>query len=61
MNAYVSEARMTQDVDLISTRAEALSQELKEHLSQQFHVAIRIRKVSNASSGRNGEICSVWR
>jgi hypothetical protein len=45
VNAYVHEPRMTQDIDLLSPRAEKLVQELRDHLSQQFHIAVRVRKV----------------
>jgi hypothetical protein len=36
---------MTQDVDLLSTRAPELAEELREFLSDRFHIAVRIRKV----------------
>ncbi len=39
VNAYVGEPRMTQDIDLLSSRAESLIQELREHLSERFHIA----------------------
>ena len=45
VNAYVREPRMTQDVDLLSIRAEELAQEIRDHLSKLFHVAIRIPKI----------------
>ena len=45
VNAYVGEPRMTQDIDLLSTRAKDLADELREHLSQQFHIAVRVREV----------------
>ena len=45
VNAYVDEARMTQDVDILSTRAKAFADELREYLSEKFHIAIRIREV----------------
>src|SRR6266550_4583004 len=45
VNAYVGEARMSQDVDLISTRAVELAEELREHLSERFHIAVRVRVV----------------
>ncbi len=45
VNAYVSEPRMTQDVDLLSTRAKELADELREHLSQRFHIAVRVREI----------------
>ena len=52
VNAYVDNPRMTQDVDILSTRGEALSQELCEHLHQQFHIAVRVRTVANGSGYR---------
>src|SRR5437773_10280263 len=45
VNAYVSEPRMTQDIDLLSPRAEAFAQELREHLQQRFRIAVRVREV----------------
>ena len=45
VNAYVDERRMTEDVYVISTRAKELAEELKEHLSQRFRIAVRIRTV----------------
>jgi hypothetical protein len=38
----VGEARMSQDIDLISTRALELAEELREHLSEHFHIAVRV-------------------
>lgn len=46
VNAYVAEPRMTQDVDLLSTDAKNLAEELREHLSQKFHIAVRIREIA---------------
>lgn len=45
VNAYVGEARMSQDIDLISTRAVELAEELRAHLSDHFHIAVRVRVV----------------
>jgi hypothetical protein len=45
VNAYVGQPRMTQDVDILSPRAEAFCEELREHLSQKFHIAVRVREV----------------
>ncbi|MDX6384174.1 MAG: hypothetical protein QOK48_1747 [Blastocatellia bacterium] len=42
VNAYVGEARMGQDIDLISTRAVELAEELRAHLSDHFHIAVRV-------------------
>ena len=43
VNAYVDEPRMSQDIDLVSTRATELTEELREYLSERFHIAIRVR------------------
>jgi hypothetical protein len=45
VNAYVGEARMSQDIDLISTRAVELAEELRAHLSERFHIAVRVRVI----------------
>jgi hypothetical protein len=52
VNAYVSEPRMTQDVDLLSTRAEEFAEELREHLSETFHIAVRVREISEGKGFR---------
>lgn len=43
VNAYVDEPRMSQDIDLVSTRATELTEELREHLSERFHLAVHVR------------------
>jgi hypothetical protein len=45
VNAYVDEPRMSQDIDLVSTRATELAEELRAHLSERFHIAIRVRVI----------------
>ncbi len=45
VNAYVSEPRMTQDVDLLSVRAKDLAEELREYLSRKFLIAVRVRDI----------------
>jgi hypothetical protein len=52
VNAYVSEPRMSQDINLVSTRAADLAEELREHLSEQFHVAVRIREIREGKGYR---------
>lgn len=52
VNAYVGEPRMTQEIDLLSPRAEALAEELRTYLSQQFHIAMRIREVGSGRGYR---------
>lgn len=58
VNAYVSEPRMTQDVDLLSTRADELAEELKEFLSGKFHIAVRVRAVAAGKGFRIYQIRS---
>src|SRR4051812_22484090 len=43
VNAYAGEPRMTQDVDIASTRAKDLAEELRKFLHQRFHIAVRCR------------------
>jgi len=52
VNAYVDEPRMTQDIDLMSTRATALVEELRDYLSTRFTIAVRIREVAKAKGYR---------
>lgn len=47
VNAYVAEPRMTQDVDLLSTRASEFAEELRQHLSDKFHIAVRVREIGD--------------
>ncbi len=52
VNAYVGEPRMSQDVDLISTRAGELAEELRAHLSERFHIAVRVRVIGGGKGYR---------
>jgi hypothetical protein len=52
VNAYVDEPRMTQDVELLSTRAAELAEALREHLSQRFQIAVRVREVASGLGQR---------
>lgn len=52
VNAYVDEPRMTQDVDLMSQRAADLAVELREHLNQLFHIAVRLREIGEGRGYR---------
>lgn len=47
VNAYVDEPRATQDVDIMSDRAHEFAEELRAHLSERFHIAVRIREVKD--------------
>jgi hypothetical protein len=52
VNAYVSEARMTQDIDLMSPRAAELAEEMRAHLSERFHIAVRVRVIGEGKGYR---------
>ena len=52
VNAYVDEPRMTQDVDVLSTRAMELSEELRAHLAKEFGIAVRVRQVAGGRGFR---------
>src|SRR5712691_5409521 len=52
VNAYVGEPRMSQDIDLISTRATELAEELREYLSERFHIAVRVRVIGQGKGYR---------
>jgi hypothetical protein len=45
VNAYVDEPRMTQDVDILSTRALELTGEIRVFLNQRFQIAVREREI----------------
>lgn len=52
VNAYVNEPRMTQDIDLVATHALSLAQVLRDHLSEQFHIGVRIREIGEGRGYR---------
>ncbi|MDQ3650715.1 MAG: nucleotidyl transferase AbiEii/AbiGii toxin family protein [Acidobacteriota bacterium] len=52
VNAYVNDPRMTQGIDLISSRAAELAEELRNYLSGRFHIAVRIREVGEGRGYR---------
>jgi hypothetical protein len=52
VNAYVGEPRMTQDIDLLSTHAEAVAHELCDYLRRQFHIAVRVRRLGEGRGVR---------
>jgi hypothetical protein len=45
VNAYVSEPRMTQDVDIMSNRGEEFADELRAFLNKKFDIAVRVRNI----------------
>lgn len=52
VNVYVQEARMSQAVDVQSTRAHELAEELRVYLADRFHAAIRVREVAQGKGLR---------
>src|SRR5215207_748938 len=52
VNAYVSEPRMTQDIDLMSPRAAELAEEVRAYLSDRFHIAVRVRVIGEGKGYR---------
>jgi len=56
VNAYVGEPRMTQDIDLMSIRAQELVEELREYLSQRFYIAARVREVKEGQGYRLAQV-----
>ena len=43
---------MTQDVDIVSTRAAELAEQLRDHLSTRFHIAVRVREIGEGRGYR---------
>src|SRR5258708_23651428 len=52
VNAYVNVSRMTEDVDVLSTRAKELLEELREYLAERFHIAVRTREIGDGRGYR---------
>lgn len=52
VNAYVRVSRLTQDVDIASTRAKELAEELRKFLNKRFHIAVRVRSVREGMTYR---------
>lgn len=52
VNAYVQEPRMTQGVDILSSHARELAQDLRDYLSNRFHIAVRVRRLREGGAYR---------
>ena len=52
VNAYVAEPRMTQDIDILALDAAVIAENLKQYLSAEFHIAVRVRKLKSGQSFR---------
>jgi hypothetical protein len=59
VNAWVNEPRMTQDIDVVSTCADALAEEIRSYLSDRFHIAVRVREVKTGLGYRVFQIQKV--
>jgi hypothetical protein len=51
VNAYVKEPRMTADIDVMSTNAEALAEEIRACLVAKLHIAARVRPMTKKGAG----------
>ena len=56
VNAWVSEPRMTQDIDLLALDGAALAEAIRLLLSQQFQIAVRVREVK---AGLGYRVCQL--
>ena len=59
VNAYVGDPRMTQDVDILSTRAAGLAEEICRYLAERFQVAVRVREVRGCLGYRKGVVAEI--
>jgi hypothetical protein len=68
VNAYVTESRMTQDVDVVSPRAAELAEEIRALLRGRFRIAARVRvakrgvghRVYQARKSGDRPLVDVW-
>jgi hypothetical protein len=51
VNAYVADPRMTSDIDILSTDAEALAEKIRDRLADEFHIAVRVRPMTKSGAG----------
>ena len=49
VNAYCDVERMTEDVDVLSTNAESLADELRRHLADRLHMSVRVGTLSSGA------------
>ena len=52
VNAYVAEPRMTQDIDVLALYADEIAESIKQYLSAEFYIAMRVRKVKGGKGCR---------
>jgi hypothetical protein len=54
VNAYIDEARATQDVHILSLHAAELAEEIRKFLNGKFHIAVRVRGAAADAARRAG-------
>jgi hypothetical protein len=59
VNAWVGQPYMSQTIELVSTRAEELAEEIRSYLSDRFHIAARVREVKTGLGYRVFQIQKV--
>lgn len=52
VNAYVEPPRMTGDIDIMSTDAQGIAEDLRDLLAEKFHIAVRVRSVAQGRGFR---------
>lgn len=52
VNAYVDPPRMTEDIDVLSTDAAGLAEEVRSSLTERFRIAVRVRVVADGRGFR---------
>lgn len=51
VNAYAREERMTSDIDVMSTNAAGLAEEIRACLAKEFHISVRVRSMTKRGAG----------
>ncbi len=65
VNAYCDPPRMTEDVDVLTTRAPELAETIRQHLASKFRIAVRVREVGGGlhvhqlREPKNRHLCDV--
>lgn len=52
VNAYVEPPRMTGDIDIMSTDAQGVAEDLRDLLAEKFRIAVRVRSVAQGRGFR---------
>ena len=51
VNVYADEKRMTADIDVLSTDAEKLAEELRSYLAKKFYISVHVRPMTKKGAG----------